>query len=381
MTGYPQIGFNPYSMYQNWGYGYQYPAFRGVQSAPQPVNVPQPNVSLQTPPDTVSFRATEHIQAKPKKEGLSTGAKWGIGLGLTALAVGGYLLTRGSVGSKQVQTLAKQVEFKPAKTAEEAKKFAQEKFGVQYHDINDVDVLNGLNEWITGVHNKTKTINKGAYPKYIANNPKLDTYELAGLADGALEDGYLLSINTRTMKNLEDFISASFTNTSVISRNSNGKYQIVDEAYNTEFVRNLIDRINRYNPKTATFKENSRIAMDIKGLTDGKLVNGKIKEATYSDFFYLNHELGHLRHQEINPNYKLMGKIEEYLELGEIPSELSKEFANSKSIQATARKVSEYAPASPAEFVAETFAGLLEGKTYSDDVMALYKKYGGPVLP
>ena len=75
-----------------------------------------------------------------------------------------------------------------------------------------------------------------------------------------------------------------------------------------------------------------------------------------------------------------MGKIEEYLELGEIPSELSKEFANSKSIQATARKVSEYEPASPAEFVAETFAGLLDGKTYSDDVMALYKKYGGPVL-
>ena len=74
MTGCPQIGFNPYSMYQNWGYGYQYPAFRGVQNPPQPVSVPQPNVSLQTPPDTVSFRATEHIQAKPKKEGLSTGA-------------------------------------------------------------------------------------------------------------------------------------------------------------------------------------------------------------------------------------------------------------------------------------------------------------------
>jgi hypothetical protein len=96
MTGYPPININPYNMYQNWGYGYQYPAFRGVQNQPQPVSAPQLNVNLQTSPDTVNFKATEHIQAKPKKEGLSTGAKWAIGLGLTALASYGiYALTKG----------------------------------------------------------------------------------------------------------------------------------------------------------------------------------------------------------------------------------------------------------------------------------------------
>lgn len=96
MTGYSQIGFNPYNMYQNWGYGYQYPAFRGVQNQPQPVSVPQPNVNLQTPPDTVSFRATEHIQTKPKKEGLSTGAKWGLGaLALAGVGTAIYFATRG----------------------------------------------------------------------------------------------------------------------------------------------------------------------------------------------------------------------------------------------------------------------------------------------
>ena len=94
MTGYPQVNFNPYSMYQNWGYGYQYPVFRGVQNLPQPVNVPQPNVNLQTPPDTVSFKATEHIQ--PKKEGLSTGAKWGLGaLALVGIGAAVYFATRG----------------------------------------------------------------------------------------------------------------------------------------------------------------------------------------------------------------------------------------------------------------------------------------------
>ncbi len=354
------------------------------------VNSQITNINNIQPKSQVAFRAQttpikdyppDTVEIQGKKKGLSTGAKWGIGLGLTALTgIGLYLLTKGRIGTKPAKQIAEHVDFKPAKTVEEAQKFAQEKFGVQYHDINDVDVINGLNEWITGIHNKTKTINKGAYPKYIANNPKLKTYELAGLADGALEEGYLLSVNLRTMKNLEEFISSSFIDTSVIAKNSKGKYQIVDEAYNTEFVRNLIDRINRYNPKTATFKENSRLAMDIKGLMDGKLVNGKIKEVTYSDFFYLNHELGHLRHQEINPNYNLMKKIDEFLEVGEKPSEIAIEFASSKSIQTTAKKVSEYAPESPAEFIAETFAGLLEGKTYSDDVMALYKKYGGPVI-
>jgi len=93
MTSYSQTGFNPYNMYQNWGYGYQYPAFRGVQNSPQAVSVPQPNVNLQTPPDTVSSRATEYIQTKHKKEGLSTGAKWVIGIGVaTALTIGADFL-------------------------------------------------------------------------------------------------------------------------------------------------------------------------------------------------------------------------------------------------------------------------------------------------
>jgi hypothetical protein len=341
---------------------------------------------LQTPPDTVSFRATEHIQAKPKKEGLSTGAKWGLGaLALAGIGTAVYFATRGKVDAKSAQQLAKHVEFKPAKTAEEAKKFAQEKFGVQYHDINDVDVINGLNEWITGIHNKTKTINKGAYPKYIANNPKLEEGVLACLYDDTLKvakniEGYVMGINMSMFKDFDKFIDFSFRDASVITKSSSGKYKIVDEAYNTEFVRNLLERINKYTPKTATFKEKSRIMMDIKGLIDGELVNGKIKEVKWSDFYYFNHELGHLRHHESTTNFKFMKKIEEYVALGEKPSDISKEFASSKNIQTTARKVSEYAPESPAEFVAETFAGLLEGKTYSDDVMALYKKYGGPAL-
>ena len=73
--------------------------------------------------------------------------------------------------------------------------------------------------------------------------------------------------------------------------------------------------------------------------------------------------------------------MEKLKELGfVVDKSITKEFLNTKSIQETASKVSDYAKESPLEFIAETFAGLIEGKTYSNDVMALYKKYGGPVI-
>lgn len=49
--------------------------------------------------------------------------------------------------------------------------------------------------------------------------------------------------------------------------------------------------------------------------------------------------------------------------------------------QKTAAKVSSYAQCGIGEFVAETFAGLISGRRFSSDVIALYKKYNGPLLP
>jgi len=46
----------------------------------------------------------------------------------------------------------------------------------------------------------------------------------------------------------------------------------------------------------------------------------------------------------------------------------------------TAEKVSRYAQKNPLEFVAETFAGHVNGKKYDKDVYDLYKFYGGPDL-
>ena len=111
MTDFSVTQYSPYNMYQNFGY---YPAFRGATIQQNNYNsVPQ----MTSQSDTVSFSANGQIQAETKKQGLSSGAKWGIGagvaLGLGALA---YVLTRGKSGSKQVQQLTEHLDFKPAKT-------------------------------------------------------------------------------------------------------------------------------------------------------------------------------------------------------------------------------------------------------------------------
>ena len=52
----------------------------------------------------------------------------------------------------------------------------------------------------------------------------------------------------------------------------------------------------------------------------------------------------------------------------------------------TAKKISDYATTDPTEFVAETFSKLctqkqIGGQLLDDDVMELYKKLGGYMLP
>ncbi len=52
-----------------------------------------------------------------------------------------------------------------------------------------------------------------------------------------------------------------------------------------------------------------------------------------------------------------------------------------KEIQNITGQVSWYSQTSIGEFVAEVYAGLIEGRKFTDDVINLYKKYNGPLLP
>ena len=385
MTGYPQIGFNPYNMYQNWGYGYQYPAFLGVQNLPQPASVPQPNVNLQTPPDTVSFKATEHIQTKPKKEGLSTGAKWGLGaLALAGVGTAVYFATRGKVGAKQAQTLAEHIEFKPAKTVEEAKKFAQEKLDVMYYEelgkFEDVGMLNFINEWMVKTHNNPK-FGKNSYPRVVYNDDcrgALMSMSSNSIIIDGIDYGYGLGINLKKFKELEpQALRQHNIDLGIIKKMADGKYNITKPQLDNKYTRRLVKNLNA---DTLSFEDKMQLILDLQAYKNRKVVDGVMNIRVRKVHNYINHEQGHLLHSKICDNYQQMSKVEEFASRGQEVSEITKEFINNKEIQATAGKVSDYAKESPLEFVAETFAGLRDGIKFPDDVMALYKKYGGPVL-
>jgi hypothetical protein len=83
-----------------------------------------------------------------------------------------------------------------------------------------------------------------------------------------------------------------------------------------------------------------------------------------------SHEYGHiLHHKNIGYDDAEMYKTEKF---GPGPSG-----ENRKNI---AKKVSEYAAINPMEFVAEVFAGHINGKKYDSGVMDMYDLYGGPQL-
>ena len=350
---------------------YNTTAFKGTSSnrgyAPTP--------SFASQPDTVELSTN-------KKQELSNGAKWGIGTGVVVgLGILAYALTRGKAGSKQVQQLAEHVEFKEAKTMEEAQKYAKEKLGVWYHDINNLEIANFINEWLTKVHNKSKIVDKTSYPKFIASsNEKQITSPFcmtSSIKANKNFEGHILGVNIRTFEHFDEFLNSVICDGSVIAKNKNGKFVIVDDAYKTDFVNNVIGRMNNYGEKS-TIKEKMQLICDIQGIQDGEIINGKLKEKVTSIYHNLNHELGHLKHQYSTKDYESMKKIEEFKANNQPVSELTKEFLNDATIQKTAGKVSVYAKESPLEFVAETFAGLQDGMKFDDDVMALYKKYGGP---
>ncbi len=127
-----------------------------VEPNPLPAQATQPS-QLSYPPDTVEISAANKSN---KQKGLSNGAKWGLG----ALAVAGAatlacVLTKGKIGSKQAKQIVEQVEFKPAKTVDEAKKFAEDTLKIQYNDYQyaNLDLLNTINEMCS------KHIKKGKF--------------------------------------------------------------------------------------------------------------------------------------------------------------------------------------------------------------------------
>lgn len=351
------------------------------------INNIQPKTQIafkaQTPP--VKDYPPNTVEIQNKKEDLSTGAKWGIGLGLTALAAGGiYLLSRSRAGAKQVQQLAEHIEFKPAKTVQEAKKFAKENLDVMYYEefdkFEDVGMINFINEWMVKTHNNPK-FGKNSYPRVVYNDDcrgALMSMSSNSIIVDGIDYGYGLGINLKKFKEFEpQALRQHNIDLGIIKKMADGKYNITKPQLDNEYTRRLVKNLNA---KTLSFEDRMQLILDLLAYQERKVVNGIMNIRGRKVYNYLNHEQGHLLHSKNCNNYEQMKKAEDFISKGQEISEITKEFLDNKEIQAIAGKVSNYAKESPLEFVAETFAGLRDGVKFSDDVMALYKKYGGPAL-
>jgi hypothetical protein len=89
------------------------------------------------------------------------------------------------------------------------------------------------------------------------------------------------------------------------------------------------------------------------------------------------HELGHLHHARSTTHRRLMnGDIDVMLDRKTKDAQFRQSVL--PRVKKHGAKVSRYAMSDPAEFVAEVFAGTLQGKTYDVDVMKLYRDLEGP---
>ena len=462
MVDYSVTNYNPYSLYQNSGYGYQYPAFRGATNVLPQVSVPQSNVNVEIPPDTVDFKATEYIQ--PKEEGLSTGAKWAIGIGATtALAVGAdFLFCRGkhikslfNKGHKNTNSTGNSCNTgkprtNPTNTAPSAPNRpttattnilrANPTF---LKRINNIPVI-GMREeerpiiemFRASMYDLLETSKgKAILPteiRFVSTN-KNSALKNTTCAASASKEG-VLNINRDYFNHIDENVENAIehlTNKGILTRNSNGQYQIADFLRNSksEFFEK---RLNEYSKDWTVIEKfnftqaylgyylnlqsqatNHTIVMlenIIKNPKNQNILNecnliksqaelcsmSKEKQYEYLQEIFTKakvngkqlilpddtvlvrtpnhityHELGHINHRQIISK-------EQFANLK--TKEKIAEWQNNPDIQATCSRISPYAKTSPVEFVAEVFAGLANGQNFHPDVMALYKKCGGAII-
>ena len=396
----------------------------------------------------VSFRAnttqtdTLELSNAQQTKSLSKGAKYGIGavalLGLGALA---YVLTKGKVGSKQVQSLAEHIEFKPATTMDEAVKFAKEHLGITKFDVgNDLEIANWVNNGLTKVSNRYK--GKAPIPSIVETYPEA-LYQQA-MREG--KDVAMADINAHTgkmrvnthyfndaKKTIQECMDAMEIKVGKADANGHVNFQFgllpfMNMKKQTDLMPLLVkvaegnaskmeivtcemaisDMLHFQNIlcekpellyghvlKSSKLKNilNSKKNIDVLSLDKFKTLT-KEKQVEY--LYNLNHEVikgktgddllnvfSEIRIADRRPDvhYVIDHEMGHALHLQSLGAkEYKARHLLSDSEKNIATTVSDYATTNSHEFVAEVHAELIEGHAVSPEVMALYKKYGG-VIP
>lgn len=404
-------------MYQNYDCNIL-TTFRGA-TIPTSNNYSIPQMAAQ--PDTVSFGANEQIQSDNQK-GLSKNTKIGIGavavLGLGALA---YLLTRGRVknsnlGAKELEKLVSEklniielpthIEFKPAQTLEEAINYSNEVLKIPQVDNSfSLEALNWVNKGLTNVNNMNK--GKAKMPnalKYIAEKDWHLGKDVipANISNELMQDSFgTLSIEKRLF---DENILDNLIKKSLVQPNGKFNFGIKNGIIDTTSLysngqpitldKEIASLVEKYyqNPKHLTLAEKRLVYFGMlqPAHVDKVKLNGKplnlLVHSTNDGLNTIYHEQGHL--QDMAKNYwkeinESNGIAVHWNRKDQLSSELINNSPRLRSFfsneeQNVVGKVSDYAKSGIGEFIAETYAKLIKKEKLSDDVMALYKKYGGP---
>ena len=382
-------------------------------------------------PDEVILNGQKR-EVKKHSTAKKAGIAAAVAIGLTAVA----LIARGKL--KSAQKLAENIEFSPAKTIEEAKEFAKTHLKIENFDTaGDLEIANWVNEGLTKVSNKYR--GKAAIPKTVAPYPE-DLHKKA-LAEGkgvALAD---INANTGVMRvNIHYFNDAQkdikkMMEEMGIKIRKTGQNDLEEIKFdilpfmNVQKQLDLIPLLSKINDGTASKMEIVTASRAISDMYEFDILLGEKPDLIYAhvlkspklrSIFAQNKDVNVLSMEK----FKSLGKNEQidYLydlseaamknkkdeDLRNIFSEirikdrkpdifhtiyhetghsmhaqnLGKKEYNKRHLltekeQEIASTISDYAKTNSHEFVAEVHAELMAGNRVSDEIMEIYKKYGG----
>lgn len=329
---------------------------------------------------------------------------------------------------------AEHIDFKPAKTMEEAVEFAKKHLGVEKFNLeNDVEMANWVNEGLVNISNRFK--GKAHMPKniifdekYFAKSPEAAAYchgsETIAFNKKYFSNDLIKDVGEKlellcpvadegagTFKNIiihgEDWHIKEqlFEHYDKLLQNPQN-YSRFDAAHTGMLIDDYIAAVKfaqkhpthmlkkcANNSKAMAICEQNGIDLSIEKFNKlskeqqdefmkkfyGVIYKHKIFLAGHashrgnSKFDILYHEMGHLLHNE---NTSIKDRV-----FGILSSKAEKAFLADIDKLDTAGKISWYAQTNPKEFVAETFNALCAGKKLPDDVMKLYQYYKGSMLP
>lgn len=369
---------------------------------------------------------------KEEKKGLSKKAKWGIigGIGVGALIA--FYIAKGKF--TEAKKLAESIDFKPAQTIEEAIEFGKKHLGIRSYtgfEAKDIEVINWVNEGLVNTSNKMK--GKLRMPKDIVYTEDLGETTLAGVVTEKGEYEGWFGINKKIFDNVDKSITEvldvlkegnwieiknnclsgcyrlkkqsvqplaeqfekyqagslsfndkiDFWNSLSVLRNTTSSlkyspFNFIKQSLAIPEIKTICENkglvTNLENIKAMTTDEQFNLLKEILTLNQGVRIQFDVNNK--SAFSTIYHEMGHI--QDMTPRCLTTDKYN--YDYSKYSDELKAWVDNQENMQ-IANRVSEYASHGPGEFIAETFARMIQGNKLPDEVLALYKKLKGPDVP